>query len=111
MFLSIGIFEATAWLSVVLALVIFCSFAYMANGYRNAITQGINGVNLGLMHLYGSIANMFLYLAVVFALVQFPEFYNQYLIPIWLWRVGSEGLIVTALVELFILSRRATKND
>lgn len=109
MFLSIGIFETLVWLSVVLAVFIFGCFAYMANGYRNAIAQGINGVNLGLMHLYGAIANMFLYLTVVFILVLFPEFYNRYLIPVWLWRIGSEGLIVAALVELFILSRKAAK--
>lgn len=91
--------------------VIMICLIYMGVGFARSLKDGKNGITFGLMCVFFSLANEHLYLSMASTSLLYPDFYNQYILVFWLWRMATGVLILASFGILFVEFYEASQRD
>jgi hypothetical protein len=91
--------------------IIMLCLLYMGVGFAKSLKAGGNGITLGLMLVFFSLANEHLYLFAVATALLYPDIYAQYVIAFWLWRMATGVLVLASFTVLFIEVDEVSRRD
>jgi hypothetical protein len=94
--------ESISIVGIIGYVVIMTCLAYMGVGFARSLKDGKNGITLGLMCVFFSLAFEHLYLSAVSTALLYPAIYNQYILAFWLWRMLTGIFVLASFTVLFV---------